>query len=157
MMNGSSTLSRRKWLASAFMGAGLALSYGVLALQGFLYLLPEQRRARTRKIFAGRIDDFSRGDVRAVYDLQGNQVLVRRGAEGLQAFSTVCPHLGCRVHWDAANERFFCPCHRGEFDRNGIATAGPPADAGQRLGTVPITLDEKGGVVYLEVTDVRKG
>ncbi len=156
-MNESSTLTRRKWLASAFMGAGLALSYGVLAVQGLLYILPPQVRSKTRKIFAGRLNSFSEGGVRTVYDLQGNQVLVRRGEKGIQAFSTVCPHLGCRVHWDAANDRFFCPCHRGEFDHNGIATAGPPADAGQRLAEIPVTLDEKGGVVYLEVKDVRKG
>lgn len=155
-MSGKPKITRRKWLASALMGTGLLISYGVLAVQGLLYILPPQVKSRTRKLYAGHFSHYDEGKVREVYDLDGNLVLVKRGKEGLRAFNTVCPHLGCRVHWEEANDRFFCPCHRGVFDGDGVAIAGPPADAGQRLAEIPVTVDEKGGAVYLEVKEARK-
>ena len=44
-----------------------------------------------------------------------------------------CPHLGCKVHYDAAASRFVCPCHHGVFDKNGTAVSGPPAESGKNL------------------------
>ena len=74
--------------------------------------------------------------------------------EGLVTTYQKCPHLGCRVHWEAQNDRFFCPCHNGVFNADGLATAGPPAQAKQSLGTVPVIVDYASGRVYLEVKDV---
>ena len=46
-----------------------------------------------------------------------------------EAYSSTCPHLGCRVHWESEEGNFFCPCHRGVFDERGVGVSGPPADA----------------------------
>jgi Rieske Fe-S protein len=53
------------------------------------------------------------------------------------------------VHWEAQNDRFFCPCHNGAFDRQGNATAGPPAAAGQALLRFPLRLEN--GLLFIEV------
>jgi len=45
------------------------------------------------------------------------------------AMSNVCTHLGCRVRWIADEDRFFCPCHNGQFDRQGNVISGPPPHA----------------------------
>ena len=148
--------TRRAWLASALMGIGLVASYGTLAAQVLSFLLPERLKPPTRRLFVGPFDRFEIGGVKTIRDLQGNSVMIRREAEGFKAFSSVCPHLGCRVHWEAEKEEFFCPCHRGVFDANGVATAGPPADAGQSLYPAPIVIDEENRIVYLEVK-VPKG
>ena len=58
------------------------------------------------------------------------------------------------MRWEGDENRFFCPCHRGVFDEDGLATAGPPADAGQRLAEVPLRVDA--GVLYLEVKAERR-
>jgi Rieske Fe-S protein len=42
------------------------------------------------------------------------------------AMSNICTHLGCRVRWIAEEDRFFCPCHNGVFDKDGNVVAGPP-------------------------------
>ncbi len=42
------------------------------------------------------------------------------------AMSNVCTHLGCRVRWIAEQEKYFCPCHNGVFDKEGNVEAGPP-------------------------------
>jgi len=148
--------SRRSWLASLAMGVGLISSYGMFAVQGLLFLLPQRLKAPTRRLFAGQIDQFQIGALQVVLDLQGNEILVKRDQQGLRAFNSTCPHLGCRVHWQAEQRRFFCPCHNGVFNADGVATEGPPAAAGQSLAQVPTEVDQKSGVVYLEVKDVRK-
>ncbi len=152
-MNEDSGATRRDLLAAVLMGGGLVLAYGTLALQGLLFLLPKRLRPKTRLIYAGRIDQFAVGGVRTIYDLDGNAILVKRGETGFEAFSSVCPHLGCRVHWEAEERTFFCPCHRGVFDADGVAVSGPPADAGQRLAQVTLEVDDRSGVIYLEVRD----
>lgn len=42
------------------------------------------------------------------------------------ALSNVCTHLGCRVRWIGEQEKFFCPCHNGVFDKQGNVESGPP-------------------------------
>ncbi|UCF37886.1 MAG: Rieske (2Fe-2S) protein [Acidobacteriota bacterium] len=150
----SEKTSRRGWLASVLMGAGLVASYGVFAFQGFLFLLPKRTQAKTRNIFAGRVSQFAVGGVKGFSDLEGNEILVRRKSEGeFEAFSSTCPHLGCKVHWQEEEQQYFCPCHRGVFDSDGNAVSGPPADGGQRLASIPIEVDEAAGVVYIQVKD----
>ena len=39
-------------------------------------------------------------------------------------FSNRCMHLGCPVA--ATRVGFACPCHGGQYDTNGVRTAGPP-------------------------------
>ncbi|MCS7167856.1 MAG: Rieske 2Fe-2S domain-containing protein [Gemmatales bacterium] len=53
--------------------------------------------------------------------------------ETLVAFTSVCPHLGCAVGYDAENERFSCPCHAGTFDISGRVLEGPPSRPMDRL------------------------
>ena len=84
----------------------------------------------------------------------GERITVTRrrdSADGtaFAALSSTCPHLGCQVHWEPQNQRFFCPCHNGAFDADGTATQGPPADAGQSLVAYPLKVE--GGLLYLEV------
>ena len=55
------------------------------------------------------------------------QVWVMRDAQGAyRVFDNHCTHLGCPYHWEAAQQRFVCPCHGGQFDATGKVLAGPP-------------------------------
>jgi Rieske Fe-S protein len=57
--------------------------------------------------------------------------LVREG-ERVRAMSTVCPHAGCAIDWDAQKTTFYCPCHDSRFDKDGTRQSGPsprPMDA----------------------------
>lgn len=149
--------SRRGILALILMSLGLALSYGVLAAQGFLFLLPERLKPKVRWLFAGRLDGYKEGVVQVVLDLKGNEILIKRNANSLEAFSSVCPHLGCRVHWVPGKGEFLCPCHNAVFNGDGVAISGPPADAGQSLARIPLKVDESTAVVYIGVRDAKKG
>jgi phenylpropionate dioxygenase-like ring-hydroxylating dioxygenase large terminal subunit len=54
------------------------------------------------------------------------------------------------VHWEAQNNRFFCPCHNGVFTPEGKATSGPPADAGQSLFRFPLKVEND--LLFIEVS-----
>lgn len=148
--------TRRRWLASTLMGIGLVVSYGTLAFQVLSFLLPPNLKPRTRRLFVGPMDRFAIDSVHTVRDLEGKEILIRRDEAGFKAFSSECPHLGCRVYWEADKQEFFCPCHRGVFNAEGRALSGPPADAGQSLYPAPLVVDEESQVVYVEVKAPKK-
>ena len=155
--------TRRDFIGKCVMGAGLLVSYGVLMAQTFLFLLPPRRKAKLRRIFIGKVHHFQVGVVEKVKDLRGREILIKRIPDVTEdaksvprfvAYSSVCPHLGCRVLWKEDKRHFFCPCHNGIFDENGVATSGPPAQAGQSLDEAPIFVDRNSGSVYIEVKNV---
>lgn len=41
--------------------------------------------------------------------------------------SSVCPHEGCEVEWEASAKSFLCPCHDSRFDASGARLSGPAA------------------------------
>jgi cytochrome b6-f complex iron-sulfur subunit len=142
--------SRRNVLIRAFAGIGLALSYGLLGGYFVAYLFPPRRAATRRRLFVGRREQFQPGLARPFVDQRGRPLLIVARPDGeLVGFDSTCPHLGCRVHWEAETASFVCPCHQGFFDADGVATAGPPAAAGQSLARVALEVDERGGTVFL--------
>jgi cytochrome b6-f complex iron-sulfur subunit len=147
---------RRGFLARASsigMWTGLAASYGTAGLYAARYLYPARPRERAW-MYVGRIADLPVGSSLAYTTPGGEKVAIarQRGAGtalDFVALSSTCPHLGCQVHWESQNQRFFCPCHNGVFDPDGVGVSGPPGDAGQSLPRYP--LEVHGGLLYIEV------
>jgi Rieske Fe-S protein len=55
-----------------------------------------------------------------------SKVAVYRDESGkLHQRSAVCGHLGCIVHWNAAEKSWDCPCHGSRFDKHGKVINGP--------------------------------
>ncbi len=136
-----------------FMVGGLCAGYGACGAMGARYLYPARERAR-RWQFLVRAGDVRVGDALEYRAPTGERVAVARRAEtgaieDFVALSSTCPHLGCQVHWEPGENRFFCPCHNGAFDPDGRAIAGPPFDAGQALARYPLRIED--GVVFIEV------
>lgn len=135
------------------MTFGLAAGYGSFAaiLGQFLYPAERPRRAW---LFVCLAEELPPGAGRDFVAPSGQRIVVARHGQGTSdddylALSSVCPHLGCRVHWEPQHDRFFCPCHNGAFDRSGRATEGPPASAGQHLIRFPVKVDR--GMLLVEV------
>jgi cytochrome b6-f complex iron-sulfur subunit len=108
------------------MYISLAASYGTAVALALKYLYPNKKPPAVRSIFVARLSQLPDGGTRQVTDLRGVPVQVVRQGESLRALSTVCPHLGCRVRWEAADKKFVCPCHNAAFDQEGKVVAGPP-------------------------------
>ena len=52
-----------------------------------------------------------------------------RSADGVVAYSAICPHTGCEVaKWLAEAQRLECPCHFSQYDpKKGAAVVGGPS------------------------------
>ena len=62
----------------------------------------------------------------------GSAWVLRQGTE-LVALSTVCPHLGCGVDFEATSNKFYCPCHKSYFTLDGAVESGPSPRGLDRL------------------------
>ncbi len=158
----AATRKRRGFVATILMLFGVALGYGTGALHFFRYLVPLGRGGKKREMFAGTLSEMPVGKAITLKDPRGEEITLARVAEdranpaaGFKALSSKCPHLGCRVHWEAAHERFYCPCHNGTFDKNGIATGGPPAKEGKNLPTFDVKVNAETGWVYVMVAEAE--
>lgn len=140
-------------VTTGFMLGSLALGYGTAVAMAGRFLYPARKR-KTSWQFVTRIADLKAGNSITYRAPSGEKIAVAcRGITGALddyiALSSTCPHLGCQVHWQGHEKRFFCPCHNGVFDPDGIATAGPPAEAKQNLSAYPLRLDR--GSLMIEV------
>lgn len=62
-------------------------------------------------------------------------VYLRRVGAEVQAFSTICPHLGCGIDYVASQRSFACPCHESAFSLEGAVAGGPSPRGMDRLET----------------------
>lgn len=149
---------RRGFMAAAARGVmvgGLVAGYGTLGGMAGRFLFPS--RSDLAWLFVSDAQGIAPGESREFESPTGIKVTVKRAAdapaeprvEQFIALSSVCPHLGCRVHWEPHNHRFFCPCHNGEFDPSGTPTGGPVLAANQHLPRYPLKIEE--GLLFIEL------
>jgi Rieske Fe-S protein len=134
------------------MAGGLTAGYGLLGVMAGRYLYPSGGADAVWQ-FVGVLKEMGPGESREFIAPNGAKVVIARQGEGdsaddFVALSSVCPHLGCQVHWEPHNNRFFCPCHNGVFDPQGRATEGPPAKAGQSLTEFPLRVED--GLLFIQ-------
>lgn len=134
------------------LAAGLTAAYGTLAAFMGRFLFPARPPAKGW-MFVTQADEIPEGEALLYRTPAGRTVNITRQGESVGDFlalSSTCPHLGCQVHWQPQNNRFFCPCHNGVFTPEGKAIAGPPAEAGQSLPQYGLKVE--GGLLFIEVT-----
>jgi Rieske Fe-S protein len=88
---------------------------------------------------------------RIVHVKVGSAWVLREGEE-LKAWSSVCPHLGCAVDYDAESTKFKCPCHHSTFALDGKVEGGP---APRPMDSLP--LEQKNGLVSIRYQRFRQG
>ncbi len=139
--------------STATMAAGLIGGYGAFAAIAGRFLYPARPGERGWQ-FVIEEARMAIGDSLLYRTPAGETVSItrkeRNGADSdFIALSSVCPHLGCQVHWEGQNNRYFCPCHNGVFDPDGVGVSGPPGDAGQVLPRYALKIEQ--GLLYIEV------
>lgn len=150
----SQTSNRRSFLANVVMLGGLVGSFGTALAFAARYIYPHKGLRRVRAIFLAPIQDIHVGKGKVFELPTGGTALVTHTGADVVAISNVCPHLGCKVHWEDDKRRFYCPCHGGEFDPSGKAVGGPPADEGKDLTKFP--LQRVGENLFIEVEEIVK-
>lgn len=149
---------RRTFLSTLAMYTGLLSAYGFFASLAGRFLFPARPTPKAWQ-FVSELAHLSVGSSVNYQTPAGQRVAITRTGdrgtvEDFIALSSTCPHLGCHVHWESNNNRFFCPCHNGAFDVSGKATAGPPKEAGQSLARYPLKIEN--GLLFVEVA-VQEG
>lgn len=117
-------ITRRRFLTALFAAAttmGLAAFLAPLAR----YAYPVLRGQVFEKQKIAAISQITAEGLR--FDYMDTPSMVIRMSDGTYgAYSLVCTHLGCIVKWEVKNQDFYCPCHAGKFDENGVNISGPP-------------------------------
>ena len=144
---------RRTFASTMTMLAGLVGGDGLFAWIGTRFMLPP-RTGQTTQLFVAGLNDISVGGTLLFRTPDGRTVNITRReaigrADDFVALSSTCPHLGCQVHWEAQNNRYYCPCHGGTFDPSGKGTGGPPGDAGLSLPRYALAVHR--GLLYIDV------
>ncbi|MDQ1728248.1 MAG: hypothetical protein QOD33_373 [Pyrinomonadaceae bacterium] len=100
-----------------------------------LKALPEFARENLN-VAAQYADLIVAGDVDSVDEIKpGAGAIISRGLSKVAAYraptgelcelSAVCPHLGCIVNWNSAENTWDCPCHGSRYEARGKVIQGP--------------------------------
>jgi len=144
---------RRSLLSSLLMAGGLTAGYGCFfAYAGKMFVSGHDPKKAW--LYVTEAQRVPKGATINYTSPAGETVIITRmadtgSADDFVALSDVCPHLGCRVHWEQAQDRFVCPCHGGQFDRTGRPLAGPPKKGNQYLTRYPVKIEK--GLLYIRV------
>ena len=84
---------------------------------------------------ANDVEDLRPGEGKIVQK-GAKKIAVHKDTNGnLNVLSPICPHMGCIVHWNNAEESWDCPCHGSRFDCTGNIIEGPAFHGLERKST----------------------
>lgn len=131
-------LSRRKFLEAGFWVLAGAGGLGVAGVAG-KFLIGNSLEPKPQKwVEVGATSDLETGKVhRVTYSVktkdawrsaerQGVVYALTEDGRTFTVFDATCTHLGCSVQWKEEDSHFRCPCHSGQFSREGEVLSGPP-------------------------------
>jgi Rieske Fe-S protein len=138
--------TRGQFLSLSTVGIGAVIG-GVIGVPTTAYILaPVTDEVKFEPVFLGKVDSFpadpSFKPTAATYVEDPNNAATSPGLAYVQntgqsntdwlaadamfvVFSNRCMHLGCPIAV-AQGVGFACPCHGGQYDKEGRRTAGPP-------------------------------
>ena len=154
-------VARRTFLAylagalSAFIGLVLGLP-----IVGYL-AAPLARKEAAVQLSLGKVAGFTPGEPklaavsitrqdgwRQISEARTCWVLASEDGE-FTVYNGRCTHLGCAYSWRTEGRHagsFFCPCHDGKWDQEGVVLDGPPPRPLDRLDIV-----KRGGQLYVNI------
>lgn len=152
-------MERRDFLELLAKGGGGVIA-AIVAIPAAIAVLSPVIRRRREEVWlpVGRLDEFDPDAVsKAVVEipwnpesLRGKGVFVWRvSGKDVVVFSRSCTDLSCPVTYDPGSGWFYCPCHGGIFDEEGVNVAGPPPRPLDRFST-RVT----GGVLEIDLNSI---
>ena len=119
----------RRTFANFFLGGSLSASIVAFLYPVIRFIIPpKQAEAVLKKVVAAKAGELAPNSSK-IFKFGSSPALLVNTQEGeLRAFSAICTHLACSVHYESDTATLFCPCHSGRFDLAGHVVAGPPPD-----------------------------
>ena len=112
--------------------------------------LPQDGQPRKFPVLAERVDAWNRTPnvpVGAVY-------LRRTGPREVRAFNVACPHAGCFVDFQPAQDHYHCPCHNSSFSLDG-KILDPKSPSPRGLDELAVEL--RGDEIWVKFQNFRAG
>jgi Rieske Fe-S protein len=79
-------------------------------------------------------------------------IVVREKDDAIRAFTATCTHLGCTVSYRPQVPDFYCKCHQGRYDVNGVNVPGTRPKA----PLTELTIVDKGTELEIHLTPKAK-
>jgi len=79
-------------------------------------------------------------------------LVVREKDDAIRAFTATCTHLGCTVAYRPQVPDFYCKCHQGRYDVNGVNVPGTRPKA----PLTELTVVDKGTELEIQLTPKAK-
>jgi menaquinol-cytochrome c reductase iron-sulfur subunit len=119
-----SILSRRKFLNSLLSG-WIITFFSTLLYPIIKFVFPPYQEPNEVILPVAQFEDMALFSAKN-FSWGNKPGILLKKEEGLLAFIAVCTHFDCNVTWLPKEKKFFCACHNGWYDENGINIAGPP-------------------------------
>ncbi|MCZ2845457.1 MAG: Rieske (2Fe-2S) protein [Candidatus Bathyarchaeota archaeon] len=126
-----SLFSRRKFL-NALFGGGLLTFFTTLLFPIVKFIFPPAQEPDKVILEYAHYKDMNPYTSRMFAWGRKPGILVKKGNR-YQAFLAVCTHLDCTVTFLPEKRKFYCACHEGWYDENGVNIAGPPPSPLKKL------------------------
>ena len=150
--NKKSPPSRKQFLLSGIAAIGGIIIFGLLFVRdSLLFLAPGRRKKGMTKYLVAKEGEIPIGKAKQI-TIANKPVFIIRLPEGYKVFSGVCTHLGCIVKWRERENNFYCPCHKGTYDKDGTVLSGPPP---RPLDEFKVELDNS--LVFIWIEKRRRG
>ena len=118
-------VTRREFLNYAFL-ASLGIFFVSLGGATMLFALPRFGQGEFGGVFElGTADAAIPAVMDAPRPFSTARTWLVNTERGVLALYKVCPHLGCLYDWRAITNRFECPCHGSQYQKDGTLQRGP--------------------------------
>jgi len=115
-----------------------------------LAALPETGEPRKFPVLDTLIDAWNKTENVPV----GSVYVQKTGENTVRVLSSVCPHLGCSVGYNATAHGYFCPCHKSSFAVDG-RVKDPKSPSPRAMDE--LDAEVRNGEVWVKYQNFRKG
>lgn len=148
---GASVQKKRRSILRGILGVSLTAVFTPILYAVGRYLGFQSVGTGATDILIG-INDVNAEHPSKLLDLNDQPVLVIfQPDKGVRAFNATCTHLGCTVSYQPEVPGFYCKCHHGRYDANGVNVPGTRP----KSPLTELTIISKGD--QLDVTLTPKG
>ncbi|HYM20444.1 MAG TPA: Rieske 2Fe-2S domain-containing protein [Candidatus Kapabacteria bacterium] len=141
---------KRRTMLKGILGVGLTTVFAPILYAVGRYLGYQGGGSGQKDVMIGATD-VSADHPSKLLDINDQPVLViYQAGHGIRAFNAKCTHLGCTVSYQPEVPGFYCKCHHGRYDANGINVPGTRP----KRPLTELTIVEKDG--QLDVTLIPK-
>ena len=141
-----SRINRREFLNFAWLASLGFLTINIAGIT-YLFAMPRFKEGEFGGIFTyGPVSDLPPTDAGPT-NIPKVKLWMSNTDQGVLAIYKVCTHLGCLYSWSDQGNKFVCPCHGSQFQKDGEYIAGP---APRSLDRFVVQIVDQAGQILAE-------